>query len=124
MAKAEEKKEPVVLTTIVGNVGRNATRKTTSKGDVVNFSVATQELSGKDAPTKWFNVGVWGENLIDQAQQLKKGNRVVVVGKAYETKFNDEPQFNINAYRIGMVDFLFTPRGEAKTTTDADEAGW
>ena len=72
--------------TILGNVGKDPELRTTERGNVATFSVATTETwkdaaGTKQEQTTWHNVVVWG-NLADiAAKWLKKGNKVYLVGK-------------------------------------------
>lgn len=117
----EQTAQPVEQTTIAGNVGQPPVKKTTAKGDVVNFTIA--ENMGKDVPPKWHRVAVWNEGLQNPVlKQIKKGSRVVATGKAYTTQYNGQDQFNMNAYRVGLVDYLFPEKAEP--VDDEAAAGW
>lgn len=114
----EPKREIKQLTTIAGNIGQPPQRKSTSKGDVVNFSVATNPTTEKDADPVWFRVAVWNEALQGEVMKLKKGNRVVAVGVAYENDYG----MNMTCYRVGRVDWLFGEK--PSNATDEEELGW
>jgi single-strand DNA-binding protein len=64
--------------TLAGYLGRDPEMRYTPKGDTVtDFSVAT---SRKD-DTIWFKVNVWGSQAEACNQYLKKGSKVLVVGR-------------------------------------------
>ena len=67
---------------IVGNLGRDPEMRYTPNGrPVTEFSVEA---------TDWFRVSVWGDRAERAAENLRKGNRVLVDGRfrtrEYETK--------------------------------------
>lgn len=117
----EQTAQPFEATTVAGNVGQPPVKKSTAKGDVVNFTIA--ENMGKDVPPKWHRIAVWNEGLQGIVlKKIKKGTRVVATGKAYTTQYNGQDQFNMNAFRVGLVDYLFPEKEEA--VTDESAAGW
>jgi single stranded DNA-binding protein len=68
-----------------GNLGKDAEKKSTPNGDVVNFSIAVHEQwEDKDGAehknTDWFQIQVWGP-LAKFAATLKAGTPVIVEGK-------------------------------------------
>lgn len=67
---------------IIGNLGGDAEVKATKNGNLLaKFSVAVNKKGkeGKESTT-WVNVQVWGK-LAESCCNLKKGNRVVVIGE-------------------------------------------
>lgn len=67
---------------IIGNLGGDADVKDTKNGNLLaKFSVAVNK-KGKDGQesTTWVNVQAWGK-LAESCCNLKKGNRVVVIGE-------------------------------------------
>lgn len=67
---------------IIGNLGGDADVKDTKNGNLLaKFSVAVNK-KGKDGQesTTWVNVQAWGK-LAESCHNLKKGNRVVVIGE-------------------------------------------
>ena len=70
--------------TIIGNLGRDAETRTTQKGDsIASFSVATTHGYGERKTSTWWRVSVFGKSA-EFAGKLRKGDRVSVVGDAYE----------------------------------------
>ena len=68
-----------------GNLGKDAEKKSTPNGDVVNFSIAVNEQwEDKDGAehknTDWFQIQVWGP-LAKFAATLKAGTPVIIEGK-------------------------------------------
>lgn len=90
---------------LVGNLGKDPELKTTDKGNVATFSVATTEswkdsAGNKQEQTTWHNVVVWG-NLADIANKwLKKGHRVYLEGKVITKGYEREGK---TVYRTDTV---------------------
>lgn len=74
------------MVTLVGTIGQDPVQRSTSSGEVVNFSVATTERirnpqgNWVDGSTSWFRVNVWGLLGRNALASLHKGQRVVVHG--------------------------------------------
>lgn len=84
---------------IIGNLGRDVEVKATNNGTLIaKFSVAVNKKSkeGKETTT-WVNVQAW-RNLAEACCNLKKGDRVVVIGEyvsnAYMTTAGEKKYFN------------------------------
>lgn len=84
---------------IIGNLGGDADVKDTKNGNLLaKFSVAVNK-KGKDGQesTTWVNVQAWGK-LAESCRNLKKGNRVVVIGEyvsnAYMSTAGEKKYFN------------------------------
>ncbi|HXG26262.1 MAG TPA: single-stranded DNA-binding protein [Candidatus Binatia bacterium] len=82
---------------IVGNLGRDPELRYTSSGrPVTEFSVAVNQSTKNQQTgewveaTDWFRVSVWGDRGERAAENLRKGNRVLVDGRfrtrEYEAK--------------------------------------
>src|SRR5215212_285247 len=82
---------------IVGNLGRDPELRYTPSGrPVTEFSVAVNQSTKNQQTgdwveaTDWFRVSVWGDRAERAAENLRKGNRVLVDGRfrtrEYETK--------------------------------------
>ena len=96
-----------------GNLGKNAEKKTTPNGDVVNFSVAVNEVwKDKDGTqhknTDWFQIQVWGP-LAKFAATLKAGTPVIVEGKikpeTYTADGVEHKTFSIKANYIRKINY-------------------
>lgn len=75
------------IITIAGNIGRDAEVRSTQNGDkVAGFSVAVSE--GRDKPTTWWDVSLWGRRGEALAPYLTRGARVTVSG-AFSTREHD-----------------------------------
>lgn len=75
----------MILATVAGNVGKDPVLRTTQSGkQMANFSVASTEK--KDGPTTWVDVLCFDDQAEQVAQNVQKGDRVVITGRlALET---------------------------------------
>jgi single-strand DNA-binding protein len=96
-----------------GNLGKDAEKKTTPNGDVVNFSVAVNEVwKDKDGTahknTDWFQIQVWGP-VAKFAATLKAGTPVIVEGKikpeTYTADGVEHKTFSIKANYIRKINY-------------------
>jgi len=108
--------------TILGNVGKDPELRTTERGNVATFSVATTETWKDSAGTKqeqttWHNVVVWGTLADIAAKWLKKGNKVYLVGKVSNRTYEKD---GITHHRTETV--LSGPSAVLKLLTPPDNA--
>src|ERR1035438_3377599 len=94
------------------NLGKDAEKKSTPNGDVVNFSIAVNEQwEDKDGAehknTDWFQIQVWGP-LAKFAATLKSGTAVIVEGKikpeTYTADDVEHKTFSIKADYIRKIE--------------------
>jgi single-strand DNA-binding protein len=84
--------------TIVGNLGKDPEMKYTPSGQAVtSFSVATSRKytasnGEKVSETVWFRVSAWGKMAEISNQYLKKGSKVLVVGRLTPDKETGGPR--------------------------------
>ncbi len=111
-----------------GNLGKDAEKKFTPNGDVVNFSIAVNEQwEDKDGTehkhTDWFQIQVWGP-LAKFAATLKAGTPVIVEGKikpeTYTADGVEHKTFSIKADYIRKIDY--SAPNEASETKAAKPA--
>lgn len=84
--------------TIIGRLGKDPEVRSMNNGNkVANFSVASGETwkdknSGdRKESVEWFNIVIWGDGLVNIAEQyLKKGSRVYIQGKLKTRKWQDQ----------------------------------
>ncbi len=75
--------------TIMGNLGRDPEMRFTPGGQAVTtFGVACSRSWPKpgadgqwEEETEWFNVVVWGRDAESTAERLRKGSKVMIVGR-------------------------------------------
>jgi single-strand DNA-binding protein len=104
---------PATKSNVHGNLGKDAEKKSTPNGDVVNFSIAVNEQwEDKDGAehknTDWFQIQVWGP-LAKFAATLKAGTPVIVEGKikpeTYTADSVEHNTFSIKADYIRKIDY-------------------
>src|SRR5690348_3934800 len=72
--------------TVVGSLGSDPEERSTSRGSVVQFRVASTDRrrdaqgNWSDGPTSWYRVNAWGELGRNALASLRKGQRVIVAG--------------------------------------------
>jgi single-strand DNA-binding protein len=86
--------------TIAGNIGKDAEVRNTQSGPVAGFSVAVSE--GRDKPTTWFDVSLFGKRGESLAQYLTKGTRVTVNGRFSTREHEGKTYFQVNANDIAL----------------------
>ena len=83
------------LVILVGNVGRDPETKSTEKGQVSNFSLATSESytakSGeKVTNTEWHNIVVWNKLSEICEKYIKKGQQIYLEGSIKTRSWDDK----------------------------------
>jgi single-strand DNA-binding protein len=75
-----------------GRLGRDPELRYTQSGKAVaNFSIACSSyLASKEKETEWFNVVAWEKNAEFASENLRKGARVLVVGRQQTRKWTDK----------------------------------
>lgn len=118
--------------TIIGNLTRDPELRFTKSGEaVVNFTVAVNERvkegdSWVDGEASYYNVTAWKKFAENITENLRSGDRVVVVGKMkiekYETKEGEQRQKPvITAEEVGIaVRFKGLPSSPSKALPGED----
>ena len=76
--------------TVVGNVGDDPELRFTNSGTALaKFSLAV--YAGKDKDSSWFDVTVWGQLAENVAESVTKGQRVMVLGRLEQQRW-ETPQ--------------------------------
>lgn len=76
-----------------GNAGKDAeVRFTTSGSKVVSYSLAVfRPTKDKENPaTDWFNVICWGDQATLAEQNVRKGTKLLVIGKLQTGSYDDK----------------------------------
>jgi single-strand DNA-binding protein len=72
--------------TVIGTLGQDPEERSTSRGPVVQFRLASTERrrdaqgGWQDGATSWYRVNAWGELGRNALTSLRKGQRVIVAG--------------------------------------------
>lgn len=108
-----------------GNLGKDPeVKEFENGGSVANFTVGVTERGyktkdGKEIPdhTEWFNCVAKNGLAKIVKQFLKKGNKVLVVGKMKTREYEKEGQKKYITEVLADNLELLTPKGEGSTTT-------
>ena len=114
--------------TIIGNVGKDPELRFTTAGKAVaKFSVATTRGKDDKKETTWHNVVVFDEQAENVCEQVKKGSRVLVMGRLNKEKYTDKNGNERESVEIVADDVCVSLRFRAKSefvrsavTTDED----
>lgn len=108
-----------------GNVGKDAELRTAGGSPVCNFNVAVKQGFGRDAPTAWYRVEVWGKRAESLVSYVKKGGKVAVAGEFIIDEYEGKPQYRVRAHEVdpfcnGKQDSHETARQPAYVDDGAD----
>lgn len=122
--------EPLKVVQVAGRVGRDPESYDTRVGEVLNFTLAqTLSYGDDDDSTKWWRISVWREDLQEFVRrEVQRGSPVVVEGKASESEYKGEVQYELTAYKVGVIDWNMRPqtsdstprRGRARSDEEED----
>jgi single-stranded DNA-binding protein len=110
------------LSQIAGYAAGKPEVKNGTKGDFVSFSVAVTRFYGmeRDDRTRWYRIGVNDPQV--QAfclANIRKGTPVVLEGGEYTTEYQGQTQYNLSAFRVGLVTWFV--KGTATPAQEEDE---
>jgi single-stranded DNA-binding protein len=113
-APVPEQRSQDPLVCLTGNVGKTPVERQTRSGTVVGFSFAVKTGYNDDQPPQWFDVSVWNEGLQAYVMQnFGKGMAVAVEGFYSTYENNGYTNHQINAQRVGLVEWgTRSKRGE------------
>lgn len=111
------------LTQKVGVVGRPPEVKTTSKGDIVKFSLAVTKQYGQgEGNTEWIEVAVFNEELQPKVlEEVYKGAKVAVEGNLKQRTDNGKTYNDFIALRVGLVAWIAKSGATQTTPAEVDE---
>lgn len=105
---------------IAGNIGRDATTRTTQGGDkVTGWPVAVEERNGQDKRTIWFDCTLWGARGEKLAQYLTKGSKVCVAGELSTREHEGKTYLTLRADQVTLLGGG-EQRGERKPSQDQE----
>lgn len=104
-----------------GNVGKDAELRDVRGDKVCNFNVAVKQGFGRDAPTAWYRVEVWGKRGESLAQHVKKGGKVAVCGEFIIDEYDGKPQYRVRAHDVDP--FMNGKTAERQTGSQFDDGG-
>ncbi len=93
----------MIVTTIAGNVGKDAVFKSTQGGtELCNFTVAATIGYGDKEQTIWFDVTKWGKGTDKLASFLTKGKQVTVSGELSTREYEGKTYLQLRADHIKL----------------------
>jgi len=88
--------------TIAGNIGRDAELRRTQTGETIaSFPVAVAGI-GRDAPSTWFDVSMFGKRGEALAPMLAKGGFVCVSGRFGTRVHEGKTYLQVNASEVTL----------------------
>jgi len=100
-----------VITTIVGNVGKDAVHKSTQGGkEFVSFPVAAKVGWGDREQTLWFDVTKWSASQ-KVADMFLKGTKATVIGRLSTREHEGKTYLQLDAIEV-------VPQGRAGAGSD------
>ena len=89
---------------ISGNIGKDATTRTTQGGDkVTGWTVAVEERQGQEKRTIWFECTLWGKRGESLAQYLTKGGKVSVSGELSTREHEGKTYLTVRADQVTLM---------------------
>lgn len=90
--------------TIAGNIGKDASVRSTQAGDkVASWSVAVEERAGQEKRTVWFDVSLWGKRGESLAPYLTKGSKVAVSGDLSTREYEGKTYLTVRADQVTLM---------------------
>lgn len=91
---------------MTGRLTKNCQLKTTSAGDVNEFSIAVNGF--KETDTVFLSCSLWGKQAITLEPYLLKGTRVAVSGALKQSKWQDREgkdheKWSINVSQVALI---------------------
>jgi len=103
--------------TVIGYVGKDGpTSRTTSKGEVVSFSMGVKVGDG----TRWYEVTVWPKGpQAEVLREVRPGSHVAVTGVPKVREYNGRTYHQLWSFGIGFYEPIRAPRAE-----ETSEEAW
>lgn len=109
--------------TIIGNVGQDPELRFTKSGKpVVKFSVADTRGKDESKQTQWHRITAFDEQAENVAEQIRKGSRVVVIGRLQIDKYTDISGTEKISYEIIADDVCLSLRWKPRANDTVAQA--
>jgi len=76
--------------TVFGRLGDDPETRDAAGSTVCSLRVASSDGYGDRRTTTWLNINIWGKRGEWVAENMKKGERVLVTGQLHERKWGEE----------------------------------
>ena len=93
----------MIISTVTGNVGKDASLRQTEGGPVLGFNVASNTKERGVEVTTWVECSLWGTRGEKLAQYLTKGKKIAVGGEMSHREYDGK---TIITMRVSGVDFM------------------
>jgi single-strand DNA-binding protein len=115
--------------TIEGNVGSDPEMKFTNDESLASFSLAHTPWSKTkgDGETMWFRVTFWSKKADSVMDNVKKGDKLLVIGSFKHSTYTDKEGNSRSSLDITGSEFAILPRNaknSAPQKTEAEVAPW
>jgi single-stranded DNA-binding protein len=87
------------MISVIGNLGADAEKREVNGQQVCNLRVACKVGYGDRAVSTWWDVSVWGKPA-EWAAELRKGDRVTVMGELQAREHNGTVYMGIRAQSV------------------------
>lgn len=104
------------LSVLKGNVGQDPELRTTQSGvKVATYSLAVYRANAKDKDNPiadWFNIVAWGDQADLVSANIKKGTKLIVVGKFQTRSYENKEGKKVTVTEFFQDDFGIIPKKE------------
>lgn len=103
---------------VSGNCGKDPEVRTTQNGiKVATYSIGSYRANPKDKDkplTDWYNIVAWGDQADLVMNNLKKGTKVLVIGRFQTRNYQDKDGKTVYTTELMQNDFWIAPQKEKK----------
>ena len=108
---------------VMGNLGADAEMRKTPNGKLVtSFNIANtprvkENNEWIDGETIWYRCFVWGQDATGAANELRKGNKVLIYGTLKQSTWIDKEGVERRTLEINVEEYGIKPRNVAEPVT-------
>ena len=108
---------------VIGNLGADAEMRKTPTGKLVtSFNIANtprikENNEWIDGETIWYRCFVWGQDATGAANELRKGNKVLIYGTLKQSTWIDKEGVERRTLEINVEEYGIKPRNVAEPVT-------
>ena len=108
---------------VMGNLGADAEMRKTPTGKfVTSFNIANtprvkENNEWIDGETVWYRCFVWGQDATGAANELRKGNKVLIYGTLKQNTWVDKEGVERKTLEINVEEYGIKPRNVAEPVT-------
>jgi single-strand DNA-binding protein len=108
---------------VIGNLGADAEMRKTPTGKfVTSFNIANtprvkENNEWVDGETVWYRCFVWGQDATGAANELRKGNKVLIYGTLKQSTWVDKEGVERKTLEINVEEYGIKPRNVVEPVT-------